>query len=1283
MNNIRIHKLITIFVLSFVSILQPLCTLYAQDLPGGFECVIPSSQGSSELTPQGISSTESVLQRGGREKTVNGTVRTLVVFLRFQDDISSGSYWPDYTVLPAWAQTIVDSQIPTNHIYQNLNISNFFDRASGGDGNGNPGAFQMIGDVYYVTTNHPYSYYNGDLKQVNLEVLQTLDGMGVNFSLYDNWSFEKNGQPFVHQNTPDTYLDFMFMIYRMDIHSYYRPSAGNGPGGVKGIDLPGNYTSTSGVIISPTSGSVIWGARDYLGPFISASYTEYGPAHEYCHYVFGGDQVTGHFDGRGGNVGGIQFFGLMVTSQPGDMSAYERYRAGWLNPQVITSNTNVITIPDTHVKNNAVMIPLRYDASNNIVEHFLIENFQTQNDNSSASPFMVKQVWAQIFRSGLMVFHVENEDLDIATNSNLNIECANGLWQWGVVQGGSTPSDRTDDAIDKITPTYHGGYKDRDAISITVGNIQYNDYFALRAIDNGCGIGNPCNSPCTQTSCNHGWRYSASVSEGSNDHFFRAGETDVFSSFSNPDTWLVGGSASNKGFEIVGYSASTATDTIKVAVDANAVLGLKPAKPLKLQMTSVISGSTGLSWLSNQEPDLVGYNIYRGLFYSGSAGPTYTKINSSVVTGTNYTDNSYESTTGLAQNIDLYHRYRITAVDNQGKESVKSDSVDAYFTHLANGTIASSQTWQIDAKIVGNTTFSTGTTLTVQAGTKVSFNSGYSLTANGVLTATGSSSQPITFTSTSQPGSKGCWSKIQLLGGPNSLSYCTINNPNYGLWVSNQSTTLIDHCTVQNCMNTGVYSLNTNKSSSSTCLVQYSTLQNCGTGLSVANGRADVVLSKIQTNSSNGIYNYNSTVYFGNCLVTSNGSSGCFETGSGNVSKNYLSFMSSIDGCNTITNNGGEVQVGNGQTWMGSYDPGSGQETMAQNIVTDSYTYAGHLVSNASTLPISAQRDYWGTNYANGWNSGPGAGAIDTSYRLINAPTDCALPGQSPRTIAQWNEINFGATDPVPSLIHNLVVSVQNNVPEAYNSFYELYSLVGIGGIYRDVMSAPTWTQFLNQIETYSSSAKLRAAATIFMTEEQIASGNYAQVFRVANQMPAVVTTMVQPDLWEYLNETKFVLLLKQGLAGQARATYSIIQSGGIQTDTSLLGMMEMLINEVAQDSANIQTVFQTTNIASSGDNESGLTTAQAVPSEYLLCQNYPNPFNPSTEISYCLSENVHVTLKVYNVLGEEIATLVDGFQTAGFKSVNFDASKFPSGIYFYKLVAGNYTSVKKMILLK
>ncbi|MDP1677302.1 MAG: carboxypeptidase regulatory-like domain-containing protein [Bacteroidota bacterium] len=93
--------------------------------------------------------------------------------------------------------------------------------------------------------------------------------------------------------------------------------------------------------------------------------------------------------------------------------------------------------------------------------------------------------------------------------------------------------------------------------------------------------------------------------------------------------------------------------------------------------------------------------------------------------------------------------------------------------------------------------------------------------------------------------------------------------------------------------------------------------------------------------------------------------------------------------------------------------------------------------------------------------------------------------------------------------------------------------------------------------------------------------------------------------------------------------------------------------------------------------------TSTVQPKNYLLEQNYPNPFNPNTTIKYSLPSNSTVSLKVYNLIGQEVATLINTFQTSGEYTVTFNASTLSSGVYFYRLDAGQFNVVKKMLLLK
>jgi hypothetical protein len=96
-----------------------------------------------------------------------------------------------------------------------------------------------------------------------------------------------------------------------------------------------------------------------------------------------------------------------------------------------------------------------------------------------------------------------------------------------------------------------------------------------------------------------------------------------------------------------------------------------------------------------------------------------------------------------------------------------------------------------------------------------------------------------------------------------------------------------------------------------------------------------------------------------------------------------------------------------------------------------------------------------------------------------------------------------------------------------------------------------------------------------------------------------------------------------------------------------------------------------------------GINDDPAPVKNFRLYQNYPNPFNPKTSINYDVPSGGKVVLKIYNVIGKEVATLVDEYKNAGSYKAEFNAGNLPSGVYFYKLISNNYVSIKKMMLLK
>ncbi|MBP6671974.1 MAG: T9SS type A sorting domain-containing protein [Bacteroidetes bacterium] len=105
--------------------------------------------------------------------------------------------------------------------------------------------------------------------------------------------------------------------------------------------------------------------------------------------------------------------------------------------------------------------------------------------------------------------------------------------------------------------------------------------------------------------------------------------------------------------------------------------------------------------------------------------------------------------------------------------------------------------------------------------------------------------------------------------------------------------------------------------------------------------------------------------------------------------------------------------------------------------------------------------------------------------------------------------------------------------------------------------------------------------------------------------------------------------------------------------------------------------------LSSTEQSASAVSEPNTAPARYGLEQNYPNPFNPSTEITYQLPASVRVRLTVHDVLGKEVASVVDGFEKAGTHTVRFDAASLAGGLYLYRLQTSSFTAIRKMLLVK
>lgn len=202
-----------------------------------------------------------------------------------------------------------------------------------------------------------------------------------------------------------------------------------------------------------------------------------------------------------------------------------------------------------------------------------------------------------------------------------------------------------------------------------------------------------------------------------------------------------------------------------------------------------------------------------------------------------------------------------------------------------------------------------------------------------------------------------------------------------------------------------------------------------------------------------------------------------------------------------------------------------------------------------------------------------------------------------------------------------------------------------------------TWTQDYTGTTTSSSGG----GSTVWNYHVTYTADAYGSL-KLPGETDAIQALRVKREeisTWEqnYNHFTGYIFLTENG------SGVSVSAADTLQPDHGVINVM-----------SSAWVVENPTSVKESGDFS---------PKDYVLNQNYPNPFNPVTTISWKSTSSGRQILKVYNILGKEISTLVDEYRPAGDYEVKFDGSGLPSGIYFYKLDCGDFISVKKMTLLK
>ncbi len=160
------------------------------------------------------------------------------------------------------------------------------------------------------------------------------------------------------------------------------------------------------------------------------------------------------------------------------------------------------------------------------------------------------------------------------------------------------------------------------------------------------------------------------------------------------------------------------------------------------------------------------------------------------------------------------------------------------------------------------------------------------------------------------------------------------------------------------------------------------------------------------------------------------------------------------------------------------------------------------------------------------------------------------------------------------------------------------------------------------------------------------------------------------------------VILNNQVVYSQS-VQWSTFSSGGNVSTVSTTQLVSTIGQQFVGSTQNANTAIESGFLVHGAFGPTNINEGKQLPQKYSLFQNYPNPFNPSTTVHFELPKESYVTLKVYNMLGQEVLTVLDNEFEAGRYNVKIDGANISSGLYFYRLVAADFIQTKKMMLVK
>lgn len=649
--------------------------------------------------------------------------------------------------------------------------------------------------------------------------------------------------------------------------------------------------------------------------------------------------------------------------------------------------------------------------------------------------------------------------------------------------------------------------------------------------------------------------------------------------------------------------------------------------------------------------------------------------------------------------------------------------------HLWTGPLTVSTTWRTFQAYRVDGTLAILSTLTMAQGTTGVFLNGGSLSISGALYSLGTLAQPVALY-----GGIGGWNGVVVeSNGVAILNYAVIVAGNVGITSHTTSVFLLDHCYFNNCPVAVDISSVIDPPPLQTALLRYVDISNCGTGVRVGSNTSLTMENSTISYTSIGVQIIPVELYdilpsmsirsssieisgagiivdgFSNLTIEDNTLSSYDGSATGIACNNssptilrnrlerfkyglYCSNSSSpvlddgrTGGCNTITNCDVGVQCEEKSNANLGYISGLLGDEGGQNGIYDNVSYDVVLTNKSIVL---GENNYWTDPHdpASHFLVDPGC-EIDYDPWLFDPPT-CG--SQMPLAGGGLKSGSSGGDDPQmnprnPLVQQALLLRFTGRFAEAVTF---LRGMIGNNSISETLRSwavhqvfaiaqrlrNPNLTLFLrSSIVQYPCLARdIRAILPRSYLQE--GSSDSALAIFNANIQMYPNSALERAALYGKFLHTMYArrdTTASRTLHGQLLALYNA------SLEAKLADLQWDVQTGASRPTGNYPSIPSpsTPKLVAGSSNE--------LPREFSLGQNYPNPFNPSTSISYALPSDAHVTIRVYDVLGREVLTLVDGIVEAGYHQTQFDGIGLSSGVYLYRMEAGHYVAVKKFVLLK